>query len=296
MSAPSSYGVPPAGYRLPDATRLGRAVIQVADVDRSIGYYTNVVGLRVIRRNEGTVGLGPQGSDEVLLELRERKGARPVPREGRLGLFHVAILVPDRPSLASVLKHLLGMKAPVAMSDHFVSEALYLWDPDGLGLEIYADRPRRLWRPVGRQLYMTTERLDAAELLSEAKGDWTGLPRGTVVGHVHLSVDDLARASAFYHDGIGFDRIVWSYPGALFMSAGGYHHHLGTNTWAAEAPAATEEDARLVEWEIQVPAAQDARAVAESLRHAGADPRSTADGWRAVDPWGVAVAITPATS
>jgi catechol 2,3-dioxygenase len=291
MSPRPAYGVPPTGYRLPDATRLGHAVLQVADLERSVEYYKTVIGLRLIRREPGIAGLG---TDDVLLELRERRGARPSPKTGRLGLFHVAILVPDRPALARFLRHLIDIDNPPAMSDHFVSEALYLWDPDGLGLEIYADRPRNLWRPVGRQLYMTTERLDATSLLQEADGPWAGLPRGTVIGHVHLSVDDLDRASAFYHDGIGFDRIVWSYPGALFLSAGGYHHHLGTNTWAAGAPVATDEDARLVEWEIRVPDARDARAVAESLRAAGVEPRATVSGWRAIDPWGVAVAITPA--
>jgi catechol 2,3-dioxygenase len=291
MSPRPAYGVPPTGYRLPDATRLGHAVLQVADLERSVEYYKTVIGLRLIRREPGIAGLG---TDDVLLELRERRGARPSPKTGRLGLFHVAILVPDRPALARFLRHLIDIDNPPAMSDHFVSEALYLWDPDGLGLEIYADRPRNLWRPVGRQLYMTTERLDATSLLQEADGPWAGLPRGTVIGHVHLSVDDLDRASAFYHDGIGFDRIVWSYPGALFLSAGGYHHHLGTNTWAAGAPVATDQDARLVEWEIRVPDARDARAVAESLRAAGVEARATASGWRAIDPWGVAVAISPA--
>jgi catechol 2,3-dioxygenase len=131
---------------------------------------------------------------------------------------------------------------------------------------------------------MTTEPLDVAGVLAEADDAPPALPPGTVIGHVHLSVDDIPRASAFYHDAVGFDRMVWTYPGALFLAAGGYHHHLGTNTWSAGAPVATEEDARLVEWEIVVPTGADVAAAAASLGHSGV----------ATDPWGVDVAIRAA--
>jgi catechol 2,3-dioxygenase len=179
------------------------------------------------------------------------------------------------------------------MSDHFVSEALYLWDPDGLGLEIYADRPRSIWRAEGRQLYMTTEPLDVQGVLADAPPDDGShlLPAGSVVGHMHLSVDDVDTASAFFHDGVGFDRVVWSYPGALFMSAGGYHHHLGTNTWSLGAPAATEEDARLVEWEVVLPHASDVAAAAANLAAKGHVAEATTGRARVVDPWGVGVVI-----
>lgn len=281
------YGVPPSGYRLPDATHLGRVALQVSDLARSIEYYTTVVGLRVLSDAPSIAVLGAIDDERPLIELRERPGARPVPRRGRLGLFHVAMLVPDRRALGRVLRHLGEIGVQPGMSDHFVSEALYLWDPDGLGLEIYADRPRSIWRAEQRQLYMTTEPLDVAGVLAEADEAPAALPRGTVIGHVHLSVDDIARASAFYHDAIGFDRMVWTYPGALFMAAGGYHHHLGTNTWSRGAAVATEDDARLVEWEIVVPGASDVDAAVAGLRAAGHDAR---DGV-VIDPWGVGVAI-----
>jgi catechol 2,3-dioxygenase len=294
MALTHEYGLAPTGYRLPDATRLGRVVLQVADLTRSVDYYATVVGLAVLGQHGSVVRLGPAGApeDETLLELRERPGARAVPRRGRLGLFHVAFLLPNRPALARVLRHLGELGVEPGMSDHFVSEALYLWDPDGLGLEIYADRPRSIWRAEGRQLYMTSEALDVEGLLAEATDESPAFPRGAAVGHVHLSVDDLTQASRFYHEAVGFDRIVWSYPGALFLSAGGYHHHLGTNTWATGAPVATDEDARLVEWEIVLPTAGDVDA---AHAHAGAK------GWAApagllADPWGVGVRIRTAAA
>ena len=302
------YGVPPPGYRLPDATHLGRVALQVSDLARSLEYYTTVVGLRVLREGSSGAVLAAADDERPLIELRERRGARPVPRRGRLGLFHVAILLPDRRALGRVLRNLGELGVQPGMSDHFVSEALYLWDPDGLGLEIYADRPRSIWRADGKQLYMTTEPLDVAGVLAEADDAPPALPRGTVIGHVHLSVDDIARASAFYHDALGFDSMVWTYPGALFMAAGGYHHHLGTNTWSRGAPVATEDDARLVEWEIVVPAGSDVAAAVASLRQripgeatspiadsASSRHPESFDSYIVTDPWGVGVAIRSAT-
>jgi catechol 2,3-dioxygenase len=178
------------------------------------------------------------------------------------------------------------------MSDHFVSEAVYLTDPDGLGIEVYADRPRGAWRYDEQQLYMTTNHLDVDDLVSAARGEpWQGMPPGTVLGHLHLYVDDIARAEAFYHDALGFDKVVWSYPGALFMSAGGYHHHLGTNTWARGAPAATDADARLLEWEIVVPRAQDAAEAAKSVKEAGYPVKNVGDDKVLTDPWGTSLRL-----
>jgi catechol 2,3-dioxygenase len=294
MASTLEYGISPTGYRLPEATRLGRVVLAVADLARSVDYYSTVVGLGVLGQHGSVVRLGPPGAseDETLLELRERPGARAAPRRGRLGLYHVAFLLPNRPALARVLRHLAELGIQPGMSDHFVSEALYLWDPDGLGLEIYADRPRSIWRAEGHQLYMTSEPLNVRELLAEADDQSPAFPRGAVVGHVHLSVDDLTEASRFYHQAVGFDRIVWSYPGALFLSAGGYHHHVGTNTWAPGAPLATEEDARLEEWEIVLPTGGDVEAALAHARSVGlASPAG-----RLTDPWGVGVRITSATS
>jgi len=173
-----------------------------------------------------------------------------------------------------------------------VSEALYLTDPDGLGIEVYADRPRDSWRRNGRELAMSTDPLDVEDLLGTSGAErWSGMPAGTVIGHVHLYVADLDQAAAFYHEGLGLDKIVWSYPGALFLSAGGYHHHLGTNTWAQGAQPATDTDARLLEWEVLVPSVGDATAAIKSLADAGVAVERAADGGTARDPWGTPVRV-----
>jgi catechol 2,3-dioxygenase len=289
------YGIAPPGYRLPGETRLGPVRLQVADLARSLEYYERVLGLRVLRRGEGTATLGEVSGATPLVELHERAGAAPVPRRGRLGLYHFAILLPDRGALGRFLRHLGEIGERAGMSDHLVSEAIYLTDPDGLGIEVYADRPRHAWRREGRQLAMTTEPLDVEDVLRDGGGEpWSGMPTGTVLGHVHLFVDDLDRAAAFYHAGLGLDKTVWSYPGALFMSAGGYHHHLGTNTWASGAPPAGAEDARLLEWEIVVPTAADAAGAIASLAAAGAAIEPSATGDVARDPWGTAVRLRAA--
>jgi catechol 2,3-dioxygenase len=286
------YGIAPPGYRLPDATRLGRVRLQVSDLERSLAYYRDLLGFHVLDRSGDRATLGAQGDDRPLIELVERAGASPVPRRGRLGLYHFAILLPDRGSLGRFVGHLTRLGARAGMSDHFVSEAVYLQDPDNLGIEVYADRPRSAWRHEGRQLAMATEPLDVRSLV-QAAGDapWTGMPSRTTIGHVHLHVGDIDEAAAYYHNGLGLDKVVWNYPGALFLSAGGYHHHLGTNTWATGAPSAGENDARLLDWEIVVPRAEDAEAAARSVEAAGHRVTPAGDGWLLTDPWGTALRV-----
>ena len=288
------YGVAPAGYRLPDATRIRGVKLQVADLVRSVAYYESVIGLRAIRRDATSADLGPHGDDSVLVTLHELTGAKPVPKRGLLGLYHFAILLPDRPSLGKFLRHVAALGIHVGMADHLVSEALYLTDPDGLGIEVYCDRPRERWKHVNRQLAMARDPLDAHDLI-KAGGDapFTGLPAGTVIGHVHLYVGDIEKASHFYHEGLGFDKMVWSYPGALFLAAGGYHHHLGTNTWAAGAPPASDGDARLLEWELEVPSLSAAHSALSSVAAAGHEVAKNENGGTAKDPWGTAVRISP---
>jgi catechol 2,3-dioxygenase len=233
------------------------------------------------------VSLGPNGEDREIVHLHQLSSARPVPRRGLLGLYHFAILLPNRAALGRFLAHLAEIGHYAGMSDHFVSEAVYLTDPDGLGIEVYADRPRDAWKYDERQLYMTTNHLNVDDLIAAAAGErWSGMPAGTVLGHVHLYVGDIDKAEEFYHDALGFDKVVWSYPGALFMSAGGYHHHLGTNTWARGAPAASDADARLLEWEIVVPTREDAKRAAEHVRTKGYPVKEENGEWILTDPWG----------
>jgi catechol 2,3-dioxygenase len=291
VSGALEYGLRPADYRLPDASHLGAVRLQVSSLARSVEWYQAVLGLDVLAKTNASASLCPKGESSALIELRERKGAKPVPRSGLLGLYHYAILLPDRLALGRFIRHLATLGLRAGMSDHFVSEAVYISDPDGLGIEVYADRPRSQWMVEDRQLSMTSLPLDARALV-EAAGNapWTGLPQGTVIGHVHLHVGDIDRAAGFYHDLVGFDKVVWSYPGALFMSAGGYHHHLGTNVWAAHAPPASEDDAKLIEWEIVVPSAADVDALEASVRK-GAKADREGDTVLLRDPWGTAVRV-----
>lgn len=276
---------------LPAGTRVGAVRLQVADLDRSLGFYERVIGLPALDRSDGVARLGAEPG-RPLVELHERPGARPVPRRGRLGLYHFAILLPERAALGRFLRHLGESDVPAGMSDHLVSEAIYLSDPDGLGIEVYADRPRDTWEYEGGQLVMATNPLDVSGLLAAAGPDrWTGAPAGTVIGHIHLYVGDLERAAAFYERGLGLDRTVWNYPGALFMSAGGYHHHLGINTWAAGAPPATEADARLLDWELLVPDAGEGNQAIERIAAAGAPVQPEPGGGVARDPWETAVRL-----
>ena len=283
--------MPAPQHRLPADTRLGRVKLQISDIARSLDYYERVLGLRTLDRSSTHAVLGAQSGDEPLVELRERRGARMVPRRGLLGLFHFAILLPDRASLGRFLLHLGELDEQPGMSDHLVSEAIYLQDPDNLGIEVYSDRPQSTWKRVMGQLEMATIPLDVRDVIA-AGGDaiWTGAPAGTTMGHMHLHVGDIEQASAFYHDALGLDKTVWSYPGALFMSAGGYHHHLGTNTWARGAPSASDDDAKLLEWEIIVPSVGDVEAAAASLSQAFR-VRAEGEGVVTSDPWGTRVRI-----
>jgi catechol 2,3-dioxygenase len=269
--------------------------LQVSDLRGSVEYYRDVLGFRVADVDRPRAVLAAHGDDRPLVELVERRGANPVSRRGRLGLYHFAILLPDRAALGRFVSHLARTGARAGMSDHLVSEAIYLQDPDNLGIEVYADRPRSTWRHEGRQLVMATEPLDVRDLVHAAGGEpWTGMTAGTTIGHVHLHVGDIDRASAFYHAALGLDKVVWSYPGALFMSAGGYHHHLGTNTWATGAPSAADDDARLLDWELVVPRATDAQAAARSVEAGGYRVERDGESWLAADPWGTRLRLVSA--
>jgi len=289
---PLSYGIAPPGYRLPDATRVGPVRLQIADLQRSIDYYERVLGLRVASREEGHAVLTSQFDDRPLVELSEKRGISPAPRRGAYGLYHFAILLPSRADLGRFIAHIASLGIRLGAADHWVSEAIYLTDPDGLGIEVYADRPREDWQVRGRELAMSTDPLDVESVVNAAMGvPWTGAPSQTTIGHVHLHVGDLEKAEAFYHAALGFDKIVWGYPGALFLSAGGYHHHLGTNTWSP-GPSATDDQAHLLEWQLELPDAASARAAADSLKSRGYSVEPSGDDWRTSDPWGTRVAIT----
>jgi catechol 2,3-dioxygenase len=214
---------------LPADAHIGLVSLIVRDLDRSLSFYRDVLGLVELKPGQ----LGPAGGP-VLVELHEQADAVAKPRRSA-GLYHFAILVPSRAALGRSLRRLSEMRWPLSgAADHLVSEALYLDDPDGLGIEIYRDRPRDSWRVVDGEMAMATDPLDLQSLHDEpgAETPWRGLESGTVMGHVHLHVAHLDAAEALYCGQIGFEPMLRRYPGALFVAAGGYHHHLGLNTWA----------------------------------------------------------------
>lgn len=290
----TSVGIAPPGYRLPATTRLGAVRLQVGSLASSLTYYERALGLHLLRRTERDAVLGTPDQQRPLVELHEGRSATPVPRQARLGLYHYAVLLPNRAALGCFITHLEHVGIPFGASDHLVSEALYLRDPDGLGIEVYVDRPRERWQSTDRQLRMNTTPLDLAAVVDAAKGvQWTGMPAGSTIGHVHLHVAALDAAAAFYHDALGFDKTVWSYPGALFLSAGGYHHHVGLNTWAGPAAQPPRDhDAQLLEWRLELPTDADVRATRASVETAGYRTADALDGWTVPDPWGTVLRLT----
>src|SRR5687768_17954504 len=180
---------------LPDASHIGAVHLQIADLQRSIDYYTDVLGLDLLERGVATASMGVAKTGRIIAALHEKRGVAPVPRNGRFGLFHFAVLLPDRAALGRFATHILRANLRVGTADHAVSEALYLWDPDGLGIEVYADRPRNTWRYHGEELHMVTEPLDIGAVMAAGEGsDWDRAPAGTIIGHAHLHVGDLTDA------------------------------------------------------------------------------------------------------
>jgi catechol 2,3-dioxygenase len=223
---------------------LGPVRLVVADLDSVARFYERATGLSILDRDGDVTALGPAGG-EALVELVGRPDA-PARLPRTTGLFHLAMLVPSRTALARALRRVVDAGAGLSgASDHLVSEALYLHDAEGNGIEIYRDRPREEWRYEDGELQMATLPLDLRALLAELPaGPDPGMDPATLMGHVHLNVADLEAAERFYVGELGFDVMVRSYPGALFVSAGGYHHHIGLNTWAGPGAPAPPPGAR----------------------------------------------------
>jgi catechol 2,3-dioxygenase len=266
-------------FRLPSGTHVGFVHLRVSDADEARAFYGELLGFRPVqsRQNLGqeTLALSATGEEPVHLLLTEKPGARPKPPQ-TCGLFHVAIRLPDRQALAGTFKRLLAHNWPFqGFSDHGVSEALYLADPDGLGLELYRDRPREEWPRQNGQIEMHTNPLDLQDLLAEVADEsapWDGIHPGTDIGHIHLQVSQLAEAENFYHDILGLDVTQRSYPGALFFSAGGYHHHVGTNIWASRgAPPAPEDAVGLISFSLEIPDREAWAAMVARIRENRAD-------------------------
>jgi catechol 2,3-dioxygenase len=277
----------PARAEIPPATRPGAVHLTVANLDRSLGYYESVVGLAVRERGATRAFLGA-GSEDLLV-LVEQPGATPA--RGHCGLYHFALLLPERADLARWLAHAARDRVALAgLSDHFVSEAIYLSDPDGHGIEIYWDRPRKVWE--GRVAErMTTLPLDTSSLFGEltdpASEPFEGLPVGTSMGHVHLCVSSIAPTVTFYRDVLGFGLMASLGSQAAFLSAGGYHHHIGANTWeSAGAGQPPEGSATLRRATIVLPNKTERERTAARVADAGQEPIVLEDGVLVHDPSG----------
>ncbi len=250
---------------LPGETAIGAVDLVVRDLDRSLGFYESTLGFERTGGNGGTAHLGTGG--RTLLRLRGEPEAPPRPPR-TTGLFHFAILLPSRPELGRSLMRLAdrGWRLTGA-SDHLVSEALYLNDPDGIGIEIYRDRPRSEWPRQDGAIQMATLPLDLDAIAAEAPAGAaldSPLAAGTVIGHVHLNVADIPASEEFWCGEVGFDVMVRTYPGALFVSAGGYHHHLGLNTWNGPgAPPPPQGAIGLESFDVLVPGREDSKRSAD---------------------------------
>ena len=276
---------------LPAETWLGAIRLRVGDIERLRDFYETAIGLRALGAEDGVTAMGANG--RALVELVSDPGAPARPPRST-GLFHLALLVPTRAALAQALRRVVGSGWRLSgASDHLVSEALYLSDPEGNGIELYRDRPRDEWSFVDGTLQMDTLPLDLESLLAESGGEDGGpeMPAGTTLGHVHLQVADLAAAEAFWVDALGLDVTVRGYPGALFTSVGGYHHHVGLNTWAgAGAPSSPPGVRGLVRFEAVLPDGAAVEAAGERLGRVAAVDR-VEGGVLAADPSGNVVLV-----
>jgi catechol 2,3-dioxygenase len=276
---------------LPASLRLGPVHLTVTDLARSIPFYESAIGLQLARRDGDIAALGAGG--EELLVLTEQPDARPAGRHA--GLYHFALLHPSRLELARAAQRLIETQTPVSgASDHRISEAIYLPDPDGNGIELAADRSRERWGDLSDPTsHGGPEPLDMASLMGMVEGAplEQRASEGLSVGHLHLHVGDLEGALEFWRDLIGFE-VMTRFPSAAFISAGGYHHHLGLNTWRGEGVAPMPEGVvGLRHWTIVLDSPADVAAVAARLEAAGAPVERRPEGFLTRDPWNNAVLI-----
>jgi len=278
--------IKPSAFTIHPQAAIGQVTLAVADLQRSLLFYEQIIGFQRLSQTDHGAVLGVNGVP--LLYLTEKPGATKQP-DFSTGLYHVAILLPSRADLAREIQHLIDVRYPIqGYADHLVSEAFYLADPDGNGLELYRDRPRSEWQWDGGTVRMASDPIDFDSFFGEIKDNpqtWAGLPAGTRIGHMHLRVGDTTRAEAFYHGLLGFD-VVAHWNGAIFLSAGGYHHHLGANTWQSRnAPPAPDTSVGLQAFTVTLPDQTELERLAERLTAEGV--AFTREGQALVvrDPW-----------
>ncbi|UTR08914.1 VOC family protein [Evansella sp. LMS18] len=264
------------------AVYVGEVNINVTDIDRSIEYYESIIGFKTLERSERKAVLTADGK-KPLLVLEQPEDV--IPKQGRTtGLFHFAILLPGREDLSSFLRHIAENNVQIGASDHIVSEAIYLSDPDGNGIEVYRDRQASEWSWTNGNVAMATEPLDAQGVLAESDKKWNGLPEETVMGHIHLHVSELKKTEEFYNQ-MGF-KVVTNYPGALFMSTHGYHHHIGLNVWNGEGAPAPAKNSAGLNWFVLEYSEQAAEDAVQKLANIDATVEKVSEGYKTVDPSG----------
>jgi catechol 2,3-dioxygenase len=258
--------------------------IKVKNLESAVNFYQNIIGFQVLEKTGAQVVLTTDGKTPILIvEQPEEVISKP---DRTAGLYHFAILLPSRADLSVFLRHLLETRYPLGAADHYVSEALYLNDPDGNGIEVYRDRPSDEWTWNNGLVEMATEQLDGNGILAESNAEWTGLPDGTLMGHIHLHVNDLKRAEAFYTVGLGF-QVVSHYPQAVFLSTGGYHHHIAINTWQGAGAKTPPKNSVGLNWYSLVYPDQEAREkVVQQLQQIGAQVKEEAGIYVTADPAG----------
>jgi catechol 2,3-dioxygenase len=286
--------LPTTAATLPATTHLGAVHITVSDLERSIDFYERAIGLRLHRREDGSAALGA-GGDDVLV-LIEQPGALPAGRHA--GLYHFAVLHPSRLELARAAHRLATTRTPIeGASDHGISEAIYLPDPDGNGIELAADRPKDEWPDLSDPATYASgpKPLDLYGLLelASSEGSTRYADANLTVGHVHLHVGDIPRALGFYRGVLGLD-VMTEFPGAAFVAAGGYHHHVGLNVWRGQGvPPAPADRVGLHHWTLVLPDA-DVQALRTRASQADIPVEETAEGLLLRDPWGIAVLVASA--
>lgn len=261
---------------------VGEVSVNVTDLKKALDFYQTVIGFRVLKETDHRAILTADG-ETPLLTLEQPDGVKP--KEGRTtGLYHFAILLPSREDLAAFLRHIAQSGIRIGVSDHYVSEAVYLSDPDGNGIEVYRDRPASEWNWSDGKVAMATEPLDAEGVLAAGNKEWKGLPNETVMGHIHLHVADLEITEQFYTEGLGFN-VVTNYPGALFTSTGNYHHHIGLNVWnGAGAPAPKRNSVGLNWFSLEFPDEKTRSETIERLHKMGANVEKKDNYYIAEDP------------
>lgn len=275
-------------------TTLGSVKLKVSNLARSISFYERVIGLKAINVTEQLAQLTADGST-ILVELEEIENIYTGSHRGHSGLYHFALLLPTRKSLGSMLRHLIEQGIQLGQADHLVSEALYLSDPDNNGIEIYRDRPRSEWQyDSSKMVKMASDPIDWEGLLRDSEGEvFNGIDADTIMGHVHLHVADLKKATEFYRDIVGFSlELDWTANGALFTGAGGYHHHIGLNVWNGRGATPLPENATgLKYFTIKLASDEERELLAERLQEAGY-PVEKGDGYMfVVDPFGIGIRL-----